>query len=202
MVDRYGRGVDFLGKNDLKGLLKHIYKGAKLEFSTANGQTDCKGTIYVKVGPFNSESEALVMDSTPAVLSVGTRCMNEDYDFVWPRGEDPYFITPDGGILRCYVVGDVPYMDADVKADKSVAAPVIPALDSPQIRVTSEGEDSAVIAELQTQETQGVEASPLRTNTISIDKDATKEQKQEEKGKRRRKKQNSGTGHDDADVDD
>ena len=47
------------------------------------------------------------------MLSIGFRCMNKGYTFVWPAGERPYFILPKslGGKLVCLDVdGDIPYL--------------------------------------------------------------------------------------------
>ena len=57
-------------------------------------------------------TKAWVLDNTPAVLSLGRRCMKEGYSFVWLRGEVPYFIRPDGLIVHLEVHGDIPYLVA------------------------------------------------------------------------------------------
>lgn len=39
------------------------------------------------------------MQSTPAVLLLGRRCMEEAYTFVWKPEQDPYLMTPRGVVV-------------------------------------------------------------------------------------------------------
>ena len=50
------------------------------------------------------------MASTPAVLSIGRRCMDYGYEFRWPAGKLPYFITPSGVKVTLVVEDYVPYL--------------------------------------------------------------------------------------------
>ena len=47
---------------------------------------------------------------TPAVLSVGYRCMHQGYTFIWLAGKAPCMITPEKVIIPLDVIGDVPYL--------------------------------------------------------------------------------------------
>ena len=65
-----------------------------------------------------------LVKSTPAVLSVGMRCIDDGYDFVWigSKREDPYFVKPDGKTIPLTVNDYVPYLAA--KPGGSAAASV------------------------------------------------------------------------------
>eukprot|EP00972_Heterocapsa_arctica_P089722 13233785-Heterocapsa_arctica.AAC.1 len=39
--------------------------------------------------------------------------MDCGYWFKWPPGKDPYFVKPNGDIVRFYVRNNVPYLDED-----------------------------------------------------------------------------------------
>ena len=53
----------------------------------------------------------LVLPDSPSVLSVGIRCMEENYEFHWERGSaHPYFISPKGKKIVCHVDQYVPYV--------------------------------------------------------------------------------------------
>ena len=52
----------------------------------------------------------LLLDSTPAVLSVGLRCMELGYNFHWPNKKNPYFILPSGKRFTMQVDRNVPYL--------------------------------------------------------------------------------------------
>ncbi|CAE7336630.1 unnamed protein product [Symbiodinium sp. KB8] len=62
---------------------------------------------------------AYVLDDTPSVLSLGKRCMKQGYGFVWPPGDNPFMINPDGKRISLFVNGDIPYVRAG--SQKSVA---------------------------------------------------------------------------------
>jgi hypothetical protein len=51
-----------------------------------------------------------VLESTPPVLSVGKRCMEMGYSFVWMNNMNPYFIGPDGMIVELEIRGNIPYL--------------------------------------------------------------------------------------------
>ena len=59
-----------------------------------------------------------MLDSTPAVVSVGLRCMKLGYSFIWPAFGLPYFILPDGNLVYLEVIGDIPYLRPGAKASR------------------------------------------------------------------------------------
>ncbi|MFM7981720.1 MAG: hypothetical protein ACKPKO_20620, partial [Candidatus Fonsibacter sp.] len=64
------------------------------------------------------------MDSTPEMLSVGYRCMHFGYLFMWPKGENPWFILTNGLFCPLTTKEDVPYLypsDQDKKPRESVS---------------------------------------------------------------------------------
>ena len=48
------------------------------------------------------------MEQTPAVLSVGRRCMQEGYAFHWLPRKPPYFLKPNGEKILCEAHAYVP----------------------------------------------------------------------------------------------
>ena len=53
-----------------------------------------------------------VLNQTPAVLLIGSRCSKEGYSFIWPEGEDmkPAMINDEGVCTFLEVDGDIPYL--------------------------------------------------------------------------------------------
>ncbi len=47
---------------------------------------------------------------TPAVPSMGMRCVEMGYSFIWLAGQNPYFIKPDGMIVKFEVHHNIPYL--------------------------------------------------------------------------------------------
>ena len=76
---------------------------------TANGE---RKQGKVKVPELNSRVNPYLVQSSPPVLSVGTRCIDEGFDFVWrgSKGEKPYMIRPDGKRIDLEVRDYVPYL--------------------------------------------------------------------------------------------
>ena len=58
-------------------------------FHTANGMAITDKVARMTVNEFGEEVAPYILDSTPAVLSVGYRCMNQGYSFIWPKGGEP-----------------------------------------------------------------------------------------------------------------
>ena len=51
-----------------------------------------------------------ILDQTPAVLSVGLRCMQFGYSFHWFGYKQPFLVTPEKKVFLLEVLGDVPYI--------------------------------------------------------------------------------------------
>ena len=58
----------------------------------------------------DADYEPHVLESTPAVLSVGKRCMEEGWTFVWNPWKKPLLISPAGKKIHLKVHGNVPYL--------------------------------------------------------------------------------------------
>ena len=67
-----------------------------ISFQTANGVTDTDFVSNFQTEAFKEPINAYVIDDTPSVLSIGKRCMNHKYGFVWPPGREPLMIDPEG----------------------------------------------------------------------------------------------------------
>ena len=63
---------------------------------TANGIIRPTMTVGLNISELDEKVDMLVLPSTPSVLSLGRRCMEEGYSFVWNAGMAPILITPSG----------------------------------------------------------------------------------------------------------
>ena len=69
------------------------------------------------VAAVKEEVTALVLPSTPPVLSIGKRCETMGYSFHWPAwSRRPYFETPGGEILTMRTRHHVPYISTESTA--------------------------------------------------------------------------------------
>ena len=62
---------------------------------SANGVTSANDVAKVHFDEFESTHTPYVFDESPSVLSVGKKCMEEGYSFVWPANGVPYMISLD-----------------------------------------------------------------------------------------------------------
>ena len=67
-----------------------------LILETANGQIHASKEARMHLVNLGAETRALILPNCPSLLSLGKRCMDEGYDFVWRRGQKPVLITPNG----------------------------------------------------------------------------------------------------------
>ena len=81
-----------------------------VRFSTANGSTTARQVAPLFIDELGCNVSPYVLPSTPAVVSMGKRCMHEGYSFVWMDGKSPYFITPDKRRMRLRVLDEIPYI--------------------------------------------------------------------------------------------
>ena len=113
--------VDASHVKHLKGLIRTPQYCPRLW--TANGITSVDREVPLYLPELNEECVPFVMKDTPDVLTMGRRCMNEGYSFVWKANSDkPYFRKPDGTRVVMKVENYVPYLVTNL--EESAAAPV------------------------------------------------------------------------------
>eukprot|EP00434_Breviolum_minutum_P024742 symbB.v1.2.021852.t1/scaffold1913.1/size122320/8 len=92
-----GCGYDLISHRKARELDLDTYEGEdRMVFMTANGITETRTITDCSVDSFEEDPKPFVLDQTPAVFSVGMRCMKQGYTFVWPPGEQPFMINKDG----------------------------------------------------------------------------------------------------------
>ena len=117
-----GCGNDLISQRKVKELGFETYlDNDGMTFMTANGLTD-SNEITIMDHESLGQCKLHVLNQTPAVLSVGSRCTKEGYSFVWPDGEDlkPVMIRMDGTCTLLEVDGDIPYVVPGVVPEANV----------------------------------------------------------------------------------
>ena len=115
-----GCGHDLISQRKVeKHGLETLVSEEAISFQTANGVTNTDLISNFQTESFTEPINAYVLDDTPSVLSVGKRCMKQGYGFVWPPGENPFMINPEGKRISLFVNGDIPYVRAG--SQKSIA---------------------------------------------------------------------------------
>eukprot|EP00969_Alexandrium_andersonii_P230433 10176200-Alexandrium_andersonii.AAC.1 len=67
-----------------------------MQFSTAGGPADADEVVQLFIEEFGQTVEPYILESTPDVISVGMRCVRHGFSFIWPSGQCPYFVLPNG----------------------------------------------------------------------------------------------------------
>ena len=106
-----GCGFDLVSENDVSEELSSLNRKSSkpLALNTANGEivVDREAAIQIP-GLQEPVVHPFILEITPAVLSVGRRCMKLGYDFIWRRFRRPCFVRPDGKKTMLVVENDVP----------------------------------------------------------------------------------------------
>ena len=84
-----------------------------IKINSANGPAESRDAVRTRILDMSEEGHAVELGDTPPLLSVGRRCLNEGYSFVWIAGRSPYFVTKEGMLLPCKPSVGVPYIDTE-----------------------------------------------------------------------------------------
>ena len=88
-------------------------------FTTANGSVMSYQTVPMHSKMMGGNINPYLLSDTPAVLSIGRRCMEEGYSFIWNANEAPYLQTPTGGCIPLRLERNIPYLDTRDDTDNS-----------------------------------------------------------------------------------
>ena len=110
--------------------------------------------IEIQVGTLADVVKPLLLKSTPALLSVGKRCMEEGYSFIWRAGKTPYLVDRSGVTHPLQVKDNVPYLldgpeqyaTRQSAAEKSAQAATVPSDDTLPVHPTCHGGSSSSAA--------------------------------------------------------
>ena len=104
-----GSAQDLISKDDLNGLRSYTAPHP-INIITANGPSAADVQADIKVPSLGITSTPYVLPSTPLVLTVGYRCMEEGFDFVWRAYQRPFFRDSEGNKTYMDVRDYVPYL--------------------------------------------------------------------------------------------
>ena len=79
-------------------------------FQGVGGVSHCVNKGAIPLDELSETAEFWVSGQSPALSSLGYRCMEQGLSFVWPAYEDPYFVTPWGTAVPLTVDGYIPYL--------------------------------------------------------------------------------------------
>ena len=128
MVIPTGCGYDLISQRKAQELGLNVTEGNdRMVFMTANGITETREVAKCTVDSFGEEAKPFVLEQTPAVFSVGMRCMKLGYTFVWPPGNQPFMINSSGKRIDLHSKDDIPYLipgDGSEPHDEQLASDI------------------------------------------------------------------------------
>ena len=120
-----GSAQDLLTRADIPDEFQ-FFSDKPIGIITANGESSSNLQAKVYNGVLDCKFEPYLLESTPPVLSVGVRCMDQGYDFIWRAGKFPYFRKPDGKKINLVVRDYVPYVANCKSENKTISTPTVP----------------------------------------------------------------------------
>jgi len=119
-----GSGLDLIGKHDVPAKCRSRHADPVV-LHTANGRVSVDTAAVISVPELYEEANPYMLRDSPAVLSIGLRCMEHGYQFVWPPGNTPYFVLPCGQVVPFEVHNNIPYLPTGNTAAKAAPAPQV-----------------------------------------------------------------------------
>ena len=123
-----GCGYDLISRRKAAELDLPISEGNdRMVFMTANGITETREVAKCSVDSFSDVAKPFVLEQSPAVFSVGMRCMKLGYTFVWPPNEQPFMINASGKRIDLHSKDDIPYLvpgDGSTPHDDQLASDI------------------------------------------------------------------------------
>ena len=95
--------------------------------STAGGLTKSDYEVPLHIASLGEDIAPWILPSTPAVLSMGRRCVLDGFDFWWPPySQSPRLSTPSGKVIYLTVRGDIPFLEDGLVAAPATIGPSLP----------------------------------------------------------------------------
>ena len=141
-----GSGHDLISAKKIDRMDLPTYDDTVVNFHTANGVTSSTKRSDIKFEAFDEPAQAHILEDTPSVMSMGKRCIDLGYSFIWPSGKTPYMIDSNGDIIEMTVRDYIPYVNIDQKKKKGTPSKISKILNIIGDECsTSEGENMMVI---------------------------------------------------------
>ena len=108
-----GSDLDLISSGDMSAVNATNKRKAdeSVRLTTANGNIVGTDVVDVNVKGMTESCSPYVLPNTPAVLSLGKRCMEEGYGFIWIPGKEPMLLRPDDQVVKLKLEGLVPVLD-------------------------------------------------------------------------------------------
>ncbi len=113
-----GASTDVLSLEDFSRLFPEYVRQTqnKLTFQTANDVVDASKGVRVRIADWDTPSDAVLMQNSPNLTSLGARCMHAGMSFIWIREKYPCAFTEDMRLIIIFDLdGVIPLYKADLE---------------------------------------------------------------------------------------
>ena len=123
-----GSGNHLISADKLKsGWKRYLHKTDVDHFlATANGNITVNKAVGVASKALSKIIEALLLENSPSVLSVGKLVEHHGFSFIWTSKQPPLLIDPDGMGIELEVRDLVPYLSEIACTKRRVMTPALP----------------------------------------------------------------------------
>ena len=112
-----GSGRDLVSEMVAKAHYEHWVKAPPIRLATANGTTESRNALRCHILPFGESADVYILKSTPPVLSLGRRVMEDRHDFFWRHSFSPAIFHPTHGLIILKVKNFIPMLDVEHQRD-------------------------------------------------------------------------------------
>ena len=107
-----GTDQDIVGESQQVVTKSNIREAdVNITLSTANGPITADRSIDTHIPALCEGFSPYVLKDSPPALSIGQRCLEDGYDFVWGRDNKPIFVRPDNEVVQFKMSSRVPFLD-------------------------------------------------------------------------------------------
>ena len=121
---------------------------------TANGEVQTREEATENVKELDLFVTVMLLEETPAVLSVGKLCEDHGYACHWTSGQKPYLIR-NGKRIDCNVSNYVPFVDPGLSTSSSTSSSPAWSTSSSQDTVISTENPTSERSEIMSEESRG-----------------------------------------------
>ncbi len=113
-----GSGLDLVKRSHIAGCERYVTQNDGITLTIAKGELDANEEITLYINRLRLKISPSILEDTPDVQSLGLRCVDDGFAFVWPSfSKDPYMIEPETGrILHMTVENYCPYLVDPISA--------------------------------------------------------------------------------------
>ena len=167
-----GASVDAIDKRHLsqQGRKTIVKMEKSISFDTAAGSITVDASVPLQSKSIG-EIDAVLLKDSPAVITVGRRCMEQGYSFHWDPFKPPVITHPDGTKVTCVVENYCPYVVEEGGVACALTATEGTSSSSSSSRAPARDDDQAQPAKEQTDLVEGALPPSIQDKDKNTDDD-------------------------------